>query len=768
MSPADASPGRTTSRGFLAALGQHAGDLALPGALEVAFARSAHAHALMGSLDLEGSAAAAGIVAIYRARDLPADLALLKEEEPRLAGFPAARRPALAESVVKYVGEPFAVIVGRSRPESLRVAEGLSFLPEAQPVMLSLEDLTPSSPGPSDAQTRSPLRWTRGAGDLDAAWSRAQRVLRVPLRLERVSPAPLELLAIVARYSRREGKLHVWLGSQAPERAQAQLCAALGLRSGDLELHPREVGGSFGSRRSLCPEELVVAWLALRHAPLPIRYVASRRELMISAPQARGLCGEAVVAVTGQGKLLGLQLRASLDLGAYPERDGCAAVSRLLASLPGAYGFEAWRAELTGVLTNKPPAGFYRGSGLEEATYVIERALETVAIQLELDPIELRRVNLAAPGPASGMPSQGDGKSALAGALEALATRTQYGRLRTAQEDMRKGTLRMGVGIALAVDAPPPETSIAGWSRRWEAARVSITPDCEAEVRVGAVSCGRGLEAALSRIAAEELRLPLDSVRTRLGERGAAPVGSGATASQSMARVGGAVAQAAQRLRWRLRALASDLLRAPPEYVLESLGGFTAGERSITREELCRHAYRAGGHAEGCPPGLDEIAYVEVERAPVAWTAHLAVVTVDRETGQIAVPRYTALTDCGRAIFPDGVDAQVLGGIAQGIGRALRERLVHDREGRPQVTSLSAYDLLGAANLPEVDMVRIESRAIETGLGARSVGEVCAAAALPAVVNGVLDALRTRAALELQPPLGAEAVWKAASTREPT
>jgi carbon-monoxide dehydrogenase large subunit len=545
------------------------------------------------------------------------------------------------------------------------------------------------------------------SGNVETAFAQAALVIRERLRMHRHTGVPMETRGLVAEHDPRTGILTLWGAAKVKHFNRAVLAQLLELDPGSVRLVEVHVGGGFGVRGELYPEDFLVPFLALRLGR-PVKWVEDRAEHFVAANHAREQEHELEVAASADGRLLAFRDRAWCDQGAYVRTQGI--VPQLLPALhlPGPYTWEAFSIESLGVLTNRTPVGAYRGPGMTEATFVRERMVDRVAGELGIDPADLRRRNLI---PADAMPFRFE----LAGGtppfvyesgdfpafFERLLRESGYDRLRAEQAGRRARGEHVGIGLAAYVEV--------GGVGPYEEARITTTAE-GILVHVGVGSLGQGVETVLAQIAAEELDVPVELITIDHHDTEGVPMGFGSYASRSTVLAGNAVALAARDFRAR---------------AAEALG--------VDESELVLGA--------DAITGIEGIGRFEKELPSYSFGASLSLVSVETETGRIRAERHTVAHDVGRAVNPGLLRGQLAGAAAQGIGGALYEELAYDENGQPLSTTFADYLMPTAAELPPVDVVIIEHPTLGNPLGVKGGGEAGMAGAPAAVANAVADAL---------------------------
>jgi carbon-monoxide dehydrogenase large subunit len=731
---------RREDRRHLLGQGVFAADIPAHDALHLAFLRSPLAHGRLSGLRRPPGGC------VFTAEDL-GPLPLLPAG-PDMPGFRQAPYPPLADGHVRFVGQPIAACAA----PTLAAAEDLLAACEA------LIDPLPALPDVAAALAPGarPLHsgWTdnryatgrvRG-GDL-AALAAPLRIRR-RLSLGRQSASPLEPRAMLAVPDRRTGELVLHVSSQGPHTLRHALAAMLGIPEARLRVVAPDVGGGFGAKNRLMPEEAVVAALALR-LERPVRWVETRTEHLLAGAQAREHHYDLTLHATGDGMALGIEGEIWIDAGAYAlwPTGAFAEAGMAARNLCGPYRIAHLDVTHHTVATTKPPMGPYRGVGRTGACFAIERLLDALADETGIPRAEIRRRNLlraeelphATP---SGLSlDTGDYRAALDAAL-AMPDHADIAARRARGE-------RIGVGVALYTEQSGHGT--AEWAQRknrvvpgHEAATLRMHPDGSLTLLVAIQSHGQGLETSLAQIVAHELGVHPDGIEVRHGDTALSPFGFGTFASRSLVFAGGAAERAAQELRGKLARIAAHLLQADAASIRFRDGCAFAGPASVPLADIAHAALlRQERLPPGEPPGLEaHVIYSPPEEGGVfSYAAHVAVLRVDEETGGIELLDYCVAEDCGTMINPMIVDGQVHGGVAQGIGTALMEEVRFDADGQPLAATLLDYRLPEAGALPPIRVKHLVTPARATVQGAKGVGEGGAIAPPAAILSALEDAL---------------------------
>ena len=756
--------------------GQYVDDLhpptGRPDPLYMAVVRSPYAHARIGAIATEQAAATAGFIAIHSSQELVGHL-------PPLLGAPApgARQPErlpLARDIARYAGDPVAVVLAESRcgAEDARVLVQIDY--EPLPSVTDPEEaLRPDAPilYPAFA-TNEVYRLPFGGGDIEAAFAQASGAVKLRLVNQRLAASPMEPRACMFDFDPETGQLTAWLSSQSIFGARKTLADSLGISPDSIHIVNADVGGGFGTKVDFLGEEIVAAFLAVRYGR-PVKWIEDRSENLQAHVHGRGQINYVEAAYTADGRVLGLRVRIVADVGAFPYSVGPVLPLFTAQMLCGPYRIQAVAAEIVGVFTNKPPIGAYRGAGRPEATYIMERVMDRVAHELQLDPVEVRRRNLLAPDvfpyntPTGLVYDSGNYQAALDKAL-ALADYSGW-RERQRERRERHEQRLLGIGVTTFIEitggviAPPGEPQ--------EAASVRILPDGTLLVQTGVATNGQGHFTAFAQIAAQVFNVPASSVEVRMNDSALAGYSLGTFGSRVTQSSGSAVLLAAEAVREKAVQLAADRLEVAPND-LEVTDGYIvvrgSPSRNVQLAELARAVEEHPELIEHEPPNPSNGALIEGLAAWRSFTppgmtftsgAHIAVVEVDSDTGEVNVVRYAAVDDCGRIVNHYLTSAQVHGSLAQGIGQALFEEVLYDQNGQLISGTLLDYALPKASQLPVFEVGAVETPAPGNPLGAKGAGEAGTIAAPPTIVNAVLDALAPLGITSIDMPLRPEKVW---------
>jgi carbon-monoxide dehydrogenase large subunit len=733
--------------------GRYVDDVAPVDALHAVFVRSDVPHAELAGVDTSAAEAANGVVGVFTATDL--DLAPVPPAMPMLNQD--MRRTWLASDRVRYVGDPFAVVVGTSLTAAVDAAELVVADLEPLPaVVLPADALTDETVLFPEAGTNVAFQVPASSGD--DIFADCETTVSLSFRNNRLAPCPLEPRAAAARWETTDGseRLTQWSSTQGAHGTRDALAGALGVEPDQVRVICPDVGGGFGAKNGGYPEDIVVALLA-RRLGQPVRWAETRSESMLGLVHGRGCDFEATIGGTADGRVTAYKVHSVQDGGAYANIGSVLPfITRTMTS--GVYDIANVDFSAQSVLTNTVPMGAYRGAGRPEAAAAIERMIDLFAAEIEIDPIEVRRRNFIAPSafpftsPTGAEMDTGDYDRAVAAVVEAA----DYPALRAEQERRRSDPSAplLGLGWSAYVEIANPMANP-------EYGSVEIRTDGSALVLTGSSAHGQGHHTAFSQLVSDLTGIPFDRIEVRHGDTDEVPRGGGTGGSKSLQVGGSAVWEAGEAVVVEAKQLAADLLEAnPDDIVLDTdtdAGTFSVvGSPAITTTwaDVAARAQGEGGdplraEADFQPPG-----------ATFPFGVHLSVVEVDRETGRVNVLRHIACDDAGTMVNPLLVEGQVHGGVASGIAQALMEEFSYDADGNPVTANFMDYPLVSAAELPMFERIPQETPTPRNPLGAKGIGESGTIGATPAVQNAVIDALAHLGIRHVDIPTTPERVWR--------
>jgi len=740
---------------FITGNGMYVSDIRLPNMLHAALLRSMHAHARIRAVDVKEALRLDGVVGVWTGREIEGRISPFPESfeihparwlegvKPVLQG---PRPTALAQEKVHYVGEPVAIVVAEDRPKAEDAIDAIVVEYEGLPVVVDPEEsLQPRATLVHEGSNNNVVFSFRiEKGNVDGALGAAPYTLRERFRHHRYCAAPLEGRGVVAWVEPKTNILTVWSSTQMPHLVRRQIAAQLSLPEETVRVIAPDIGGGFGPKVFVYPEEILVPFLALQLG-CPVKWIEDRTEHFISTAHGRDQLHDVECAFDEEGHILAFRDRFLLDNGAYNPM-GLTDAYNTAAHLQGPYKVPALSISGTCVSTNKVPNAPYRGAGRPEAVFVMECCIDSIAARLRLDPAEVRRRNFVQPDEMpyhagilyrDGEPiryDSGNYPETLTRALEAAG----YDELRRRQQELRQRGRYLGVGIGCYVEG----TGVGSF----EGARVRIDASGQLIIATGATGHGQGHETVFAQIAADLWGVTPDKVSLVEGDTASIPFGCGTFGSRSTVNVGSAIYGASARLKEKVVRLAAHILEANPDDLKLGDGKvFIRGlpQRALSFSELARAAVPgwASKLPEGLEPGLEATFYFVPPTVTWANAAHVAVIEVEIDTGIIKLLDYVVSHDAGKLINPLLVDGQIHGGVAQGIGAALYEEIAYDQNGQLLSGSFVNYLLPGAMEVPNIKTVHLESPSPLNPLGVKGLGEGGAIAPPAAIANALADAL---------------------------
>ncbi|MFP6732876.1 MAG: xanthine dehydrogenase family protein molybdopterin-binding subunit [Rhodospirillales bacterium] len=741
-----ASLPRKEDHRFLRGRGLYVADVHMPGILDVAFLRGQQAHGRLLGIQIPEGEEDRVFTAERLTRVDPVRV------EPSIPGFKPADHHALATDKVRFAGECIAACLGTNRAE----AEDL-----AEQIIVDIEEL-PAVTEPIAARD-DPLalvheEWGDNiyvqhdieGGDIDSVRD-APVVVTRDYRMNRQSVSPLEPRAVLAHWDERSNELVVHISTQIPHLMRTALSQFLNLPTHQLRVIAPDVGGGFGGKARLMPEEIVVCAIALETGK-PIRWLEDRHEHLMAAPQAREHVYRITAYADSDGLIKGIDAELTVDAGAYALWHSGPFMETGMAArnLSGPYQIENLRCKTWTVATNKAPMGVYRGVARPGACFAIERTIDEVARAVGRDPMEVRMANMVT---AEQMPYETVGGMCFDNgdypeSVRRVASLVDYQGIRARQGAAQPDGRLLGVGLASYSEQTAHGS--AEWTRRgspiipgFESATARLNPDGTLVLLVGIHSHGQGLETTLAQIAYEELGIHPNDINVRFGDTGVSPFGFGTFASRSMVMSGGAVSNVCINLREKLALIAAHQLQCDVEQVRFADGEARGASGSISIAEICRIAHlRQDGLPDGVDPILDATETYEPSESTgvFSYATHAAVVLVDPQSGAIELIDYAVVEDCGNMVNPMIVDGQITGGVAQGIGTAIYEESIYDENGQPLATTFADYLLPGATEIPDIKIGHMVTPAVYTRFGIKGMGEGGAIAPPAAIGNALRDA----------------------------
>jgi carbon-monoxide dehydrogenase large subunit len=742
--------------------------------LHASFVRSPMAHADIVSVDVSAAAARMGVHAVFTGADIAASAKPFVCDSLH-PSWQSAGYPPVASERVRFVGEAVAVVVADDRYLAEDAGELVSVRYAERPVVASIAAaVAEGAPKVHDSWTDNLyVKRHFREGDPDAAFANAHGVVRLDLNTHRQAGIPLETRGCVADYDSRDQLLTVWTSSQTPHLVRTGLADTLQIPEHRIRVVAPDVGGGFGIKCHLFPEEVVVAVLAMK-THRPVKWIEDRQEHFLASIHSREHQHHVELAYAEDGMVIGLRAKIYVDCGAYSMWPWTSTMDTgmALGILPGPYQIRNYECEAYSVATNKCPHGAYRGVARPAACFSIERGMDEVAHRVGISRVEVRRRNLVQPEqfPYESVTGLIYDSGSFVESLDRVCEMGDYKAMLEEQKKARAEGRWVGIGIACYTEQTAHATQefvqryvpiVPGF----EAALVRMDPSGFVTVHMSTHSHGQGHETTMAQLVADKLTLPVENVRVVLGDTAATPYGHGTFASRSAVLGGGACVQAASKLRDKLIRFAAEHLESDPGD-LELVDGRVvvkgAPTRGISISEMARWAYhRPEKLPAGMEPSLEAVAAYDAPPGlgTFANAAHLALIEVDPDLGKIELLRYVVVEDCGQMINPLIVKGQVHGGVAQGIGGALLEELIYDDQGQLTTSTFMDYLLPGSTDIPNIEVGHLESPSPFTVEGIKGMGEGGTIAPGPALASALADALSPLGHVEVNElPLTAERV----------
>ncbi|HLQ00228.1 MAG TPA: xanthine dehydrogenase family protein molybdopterin-binding subunit [Candidatus Limnocylindria bacterium] len=746
-------------------LAHYVDDLRLPEMHHAVFVRSPHAHARIRSVDISKAQTAPGVVLVLTGKDVQGAVGTV----PCAAVIPdmkQATRPVLAVGKVRFVGEAVAMIVGTDSYAVRDAADLVEVEYDPLTAVVNPEKAIANGSPVLYEQYKDNIayRWELEGGDVKKAFAEADKIVKQRIINQRLIPVPMEPRGVVANYLPGEKQLTVWSATQIPHLLRTQIAAMLSVPEHSVRVIAPEVGGGFGSKLNVYPEEALVAYAAMRLGA-PVKWIETRRENFQTAIHGRDQIDDVEVAVKKDGTILGIRVKVIADLGAYYQL-----LTPLIPTLTGlmmcgCYKIPAARMEIIGALTNKMATDAYRGAGRPEATYLIERAMDLVAAELKMDPVAVRRKNFPQPKefpyatPTGVIYDSADYQTCLDIALK----KSDYKKLRQEQAAARKQGRLVGIGLSTYVEICAMGPSSAMPAGGWESATVRVEPTGKVNIFTGSSPHGQGQETSFAQIGADVLGLEPDDVLVTHGDTASVPYGIGTFGSRATAVGGTAAYKALVKVRDKLAQIAGFLMKEEPGKLVFAEKRISVkgnAKKSMSFGEAVGAAYTAKTLPPGVEPGVEATTFFEPTNFTFPFGTHICVVEIDPETGDVKLKKYVAVDDCGNVINPLLVDGQIHGGIVQSVGQAFFEEAVYDEQGQLITGELMDYAIPRAADMPWMETARTVTPSPVNPLGVKGVGEAGTIGATPALCNAVVDALSHLGVRNIDLPLKRERIWK--------
>jgi carbon-monoxide dehydrogenase large subunit len=760
---------------LLTGAGKFTDDFVLPGMAFLAVVRSPYAHARIKKIDTSQARKRPGVLGVFTGQDM---------KDAGFGGIPCAwvipnseaktpAYPPIAMDVVRYVGNAVAIVVADDRYRAQDAAEAVQVDYEPRPTVVDAEKSARSGAPQlhADVPGNQAFHWKVTGGDVEAAFKSADVVVKDRILNQRLIPNAMEPRAALAQYVPGSGELTLWVTTQNPHIVRFLLSLDTGTPEHKIRVIAPEVGGGFGSKIPHYPEDSMVVF-ASKKLGRPVKWTETRSENYKCTIHGRDHVQEVELAAKKDGTITGLRAKVWANLGAYLSTASMGIPTILHGlMLSGTYAIPNIHEDVYGMFTNTTPVDAYRGAGRPEATFILERLIDLLARELKMDPADLRRKNFIPPFKDGHTVATGIvyDTGNYAGALDKLLQMADYASLRKRQAELRAKGQYLGLGLCTYAEicglGPSQVAGAVGFGGGlWESAIVRFHPSGKVHVMVGISPHGQGEETTFAQIVANELGVDVDDVVVVHGDTSQTPMGWGSYGSRSTAVGSGALMGAIGKIKEKARAVTAHLLEAAAEDIDYADGKFFvkgSPSRAKSIQDVALMTNVAWNMPKGVEPGLEASAFFDPPNFVYPFGAHLAVVRVDVETGEIKLERYVAVDDCGKVINPMIVEGQIHGGIVQGVGQALWEGALYDDSGQLLTGTMMDYALPRADAFPRFELGMTETPTSVNPLGVKGIGETGTIASTPAVYNAVLDAVAPLGVKKIDMPLTPERVWRA-------
>ena len=753
--------------------GTYVDDIKLVGMQHLAFKRADLAHGRLQSVDTSAAQALDGVEAVFTG----AQIAELLEPMPIGTPFPSPPHRAVAVDVVRYVGEPVAVVVARDRYVARDAADAIVADYEPLPAVVDPEEAmtgkpavlhedfpnnlaVPFIPGGTGVDSKGNVDDT----EIDRAFAEAEVVISQRMANQRLAPTSIEPRGVVAHFEPGKSTMTIWSSTQNPHILRSFIASMIGLGQDQVRAIAPEVGGGFGSKINIYGEEYVAAAVSKRLG-IPVKWIEDRSEAFVATVHGRDIVAYMELAAKRDGTVLGMKMRLIADIGAYNMLLTAAIPTLTMTMASATYAIPAIRATLTEVFTNKTPTDAYRGAGRPEAIYFVERAMDILARELQMDPADVRRKNFIRRDQfpyktdMGAVYDSGDYEKVLDRALQS-ANWDQLKRERAAAK--ADGRL-VGLGLSMYVEICGVGPSSGMPTGGWEYAQVTVERDGRISVMTGVSPHGQGNETTFAQMMADQFGIPLEHVTVHHGDTAVVKQGIGTFGSRSQAVGGAALHMAATKVKTKMAKFASALLEAHEEDLVFEGGQISVkGAQSSAKSfaAVAAYAYRPIKLPEGLEPGLSDEAFFEPSNNTYPFGCHIAMLEIDRETGEPTLVKMLAVDDAGNLINPLIVEGQIHGGLAQGIGQAMIEEVVFDEDGQPLTGSFMDYAIPRAADFPRFELENTVTPTPVNPLGAKGVGEAGTIGSTPCIVAAAVDALSEFGVTHIDMMLRPEKLWR--------
>ena len=754
-------------------LATYVDDIKIAGMQHLAFKRSDVAHGRITSIDTSAAQAMDGVEAVFTGAQIAGFLAPMPIGTP----FPSPAHHAVATDVVRYAGEPVAVVVARDRYVARDAADAIVVSYETLPAVVDTELAMTGRPAlihpafPNNLAVPLVPGGTGVGADgsvddsaINKAFAEADVVISQRMLNQRLAPTAMEARGVVAHYEPGRGTMTIWSSTQNPHILRTMIAAMNGLGQDQVRAIAPEVGGGFGAKINIYGEEYVAAAISKRLG-VPIKWAEDRSEAFVATTHGRDILAYVDLAAKRDGTVLGLKLRLIADIGAYNMLLTAAIPTLTMLMANANYQIPAIRVNLTEVFTNKTPTDAYRGAGRPEATYFVERAMDMLARELKMDPADVRRKNFIQPNqfpyatPMGAVYDSGDYEKALDLALK----NAKWTELK-AERDAAKAQGRLvGLGLAMYVEVCGIGPSSSLPTGGWEHSQVTIERDGRISATTGASPHGQGNETTFAQMLADQFGVPLEHVTIHHGDTSIVKQGIGTFGSRSQAVAGTALHMAGGKVKTKMAKFAAALMEANEEdLVFENGRIFVTGAPASGKSfaEIASYAYVPVPLPAGLEPGLSEEAFFEPTNNTYPFGCHISMLEIDRETGEPKLLKLVAVDDAGNLINPLIVEGQIHGGLAQGIGQAMIEEVVYNSDGQLVTGSFMDYAIPRATDFPRFELDNTVTPTPVNPLGAKGVGEAGTLGSTPCIVSAAVDALSEFGVKHIDMMLRPEKLWR--------
>ncbi|MDQ7025137.1 MAG: molybdopterin-dependent oxidoreductase [Anaerolineae bacterium] len=750
-------------------------DIKLPGTLHMAVVRSPHAHANIKGIDTSAAEAMPGVVAVYtgEAMNLPIPTGALIPD----CNLITPEHPSLAKEKVRYVGDGVAIVLAENRYQAQDAADVVKVDYEVLGAIINPEDATKDGAPQlfDDVPNNVAFRWLMGGAENQEASNKvfeaADVVVKERIVQQRLQPTTMEPRAALAQWNAATEEMTLWVTTQNPHIHRVLLSGIIGVPEHKLRIIAPEVGGGFGAKIDLYPDEALACWASLQTGR-PVKWTETRSENYVAMTHGRDHVEYVELAATKDGKVTGIRSTVYAGMGAYLTTFG-AGIPTILHALIycGVYAFENAFADVIGAFTSATPVEAYRGAGRPEATFLVERLMDKMANALDMDPTELRRKNL--------IPKFEDGYAAPTGvtydsgdyepALDKVLEMAGYSDFRKEQEEARKNGKYLGIGVTTYTEicglGPSEVNGAIGFQAGgWESSIIRMSPTGKAQVLIGVSPHGQGGATSFAQIFSDGTGIPMDDIEVVHGDTNTTPMGWGTYGSRNAAVGGAALAGAITKFKDKAKVMAAHMLEAAVEDIEYEDGqlyvkGSPDNAKAI--QEIVLMSHLGWDMPAGAEPSFEVSNFYNPPNFVYPFGAHIAIVEIDAETGTVELKRYLAVDDCGHQINPMIVAGQIHGGLAQGIGQALCEGSIYDDNGQLLTGSMMDYAVPRADMFPNFELDHTVTPSPHQPLGIKGVGETGTIASTPTVYNAVMDALKPLSVESVDMPLTPYRVWEA-------